>query len=261
MGLVEQLAGEWHDSGIERGDLVMLHSRASRIYRRYRAMGHRVDATVLLQSFLDAVGPDGGLLFPAFRYDFADGVPFDMRHSPSGMGVLSEAARQACGRARTGHPFYSFSCFGKRTEELHGRINLDAFGDSSPFAFLHRQSGKVAILDLDDQHSVTFYHYVEQCLDVPYRFKKRFPGRHIDLDGVERTLTFEMFVRDTDAGVVTHVNPMAELLWRRALYSGFRPGEGSGLRVIGADTLYDATAEVITAGNAEGMLYRIDKGS
>lgn len=259
MDPIDRLVGEWRDSGISRGDLVMLHSRASRVYRRCRALGHRLDSDGLLQSFLKAIGPDGGLLVPAFRYDFADGVAFDMRSSPSGMGALSEAARKACGRNRTGHPFYSFSCFGSVAAELQGRINLDAFGADSPFALLHRNGGKVAVLDLNDQHSVTFYHYVEQCLGVPYRFKKRFTGRHIDLDGVERTLTFEMLVRDLDAGVVTHVNPMGELLWQKGLYHGERPGEGSGLRTIAAADLFDATAEVIRQGRALGMLYRIEK--
>ncbi len=259
MDQIDQLVGEWRDSGIERGDLVMLHSRVDRVYRRYRAFGHRIDTNDLLQSFLRAVGPDGGLLFPAFRYDFADGVPFDMRTSPSGMGALSETARKAYDRNRTGHPFYSFSCFGRCTDELQGRINLDAFGTDSPFALIHQAGGKVAVLDLDDQHSITFYHYVEQCLNVPYRYKKPFTGQHIDLDGVERTLTFEMLVRDRDAGVVTDVNPMGELLWQRGFYRGSRPGEGSGLRTIAATDLFDATAEVISQERALGMLYRIEK--
>lgn len=258
MDLIDRLAGEWQDSGIERGDLVMLHSRITRVYRRYRALGLRLDVDDLLQSFLRAVGPDGGLLVPAFRYDFADGVPFDMRTSPSSMGALSETARKASGRNRTGHPFYAFSCFGHRTDELQGRINCDAFGADSPFSLLHQTGGKVAILDLDDQHSVTFYHYVEQAMNVPYRFKKTFTGQHVDLDGVERTLGFEMLVRDLSAGVVTDVNPMGELLWERGLYHGSRPNEGNGLRTIAAIDLFDATAEIITQGRAPDMLYRIE---
>jgi aminoglycoside 3-N-acetyltransferase len=67
-----------------------------------------------------------------------------------------------------------------------------------------------------------------------------------------------MLVRDLDAGVVTHVNPMGELLWRKGLYHGCRPGEGSGLRTIAAADLFDATAEVIRQGRAPGMLYRIE---
>ena len=258
MNRIDRLVGEWKDGGIERGDLVMLHSHAAPVYRRFRALGERLETADLLQSFLRAVGPDGGLLFPAFRYDFADGVPFDMRTSPSGMGALSEAARIACGRHRTGHPFYSFSCFGHRTDTLHGRINRDAFGSDSPFALLHQAGGKVAILDLDDQHSVTFYHYVEQAMNVPYRFKKEFTGPHINLDGVEQRLTFKMLVRDLKAGVVTDVNPMGALLWEKSLYHGSQPGKSTGLRTIAATDLFDATAEIINQGRAPGMLYRIE---
>ena len=257
MDLIERLAQEWRESGILSDDLVMLHTRADRLYRRYRKLGYRLRSEQIVDSFRLAVGPHGGLLFPTFRYDFADGATMDMRHSASGMGGISEAARRMCGRDRTGHPFYSFACFGRCGEALGGRVNKDAFGVDSPFAWLHQQRGKVAILDLYDQHSVTFYHYVEQCLDVDYRFKKQFIGPHVDLDGVTRTLTFEMFVRDLNAGVVTAVNPMGERLWEMNLYRGARPGEASGLRTIATEDLFDATAKVIQDGEALNMLYRI----
>ena len=61
-----------------------------------------------------------------------------------------------------------------------------------------------------------------------------------------------------DLGVVTAVNPMGERLWELGLYSGDRPGENSGLRVIEARSLYDATAEVIRSGRALGLLYSIE---
>lgn len=258
MNISERMAGEWRDSGIERGDTVLLHSRIGPLMRRYRARGTEPAIGDVLESFLAAVGPQGSILFPAFRYDFAQGKPFDMRTTPSGMGSLSELARQRCDQNRTGHPFFSFSVFGRLAPELKGVINLEDFGDDSPFHRLHLEGGKIAVLDLDDQHSMTFYHYVERRLSVPYRFTKHFTGTHVDLDGTERRLTFDMFVRDLDAGVVTDVNPMGELLWQQGLYRGNCADEGTGLRTIATRDLFDATAKVIQTGQALGHLYRIE---
>ena len=58
--------------------------------------------------------------------------------------------------------------------------------------------------------------------------------------------------------VVTDVDVMGEVLWSRGLYKGDRPGEGSGLRLIDANALFDAVAEVVDQGRAEGLLYRLD---
>jgi aminoglycoside 3-N-acetyltransferase len=51
---------------------------------------------------------------------------------------------------------------------------------------------------------------------------------------------------------------MGELLWKQSLYSGDRPGEGTGLRVIDADPLFLSVERVIDDGKAEGLLYSID---
>jgi len=64
-------------------------------------------------------------------------------------------------------------------------------------------------------------------------------------------------VRKLDQGVVTHVDPMGEVLWASGLYSGDHPGSGSGLRVIDASKLYDAVGSVISQGKARGLLYEI----
>jgi aminoglycoside 3-N-acetyltransferase len=66
-------------------------------------------------------------------------------------------------------------------------------------------------------------------------------------------------VRKIEEGVVTRVDPMGEFLWAKGLYSGDRPGTGSGLRVVHTQPLYDEVASVIGQGKARGMLYEIEK--
>ena len=254
----EALVAGWRKSGIGSGDMVLLHSSLKRTLRRYRKQDPQLDPAAILDSFLLAIGPEGTLLLPLFNFDFTKGIPFDIRSTPSHMGALTEAGRQHQKAVRTGHPIYSFAVIGARAREFKGVVNFSGYGADSPFGLLYRGGGKIAILDLPDQNSVTFYHFVEENLEVPYRYHKTFPGPFTDAAGHSEERTFGLFVRDLDKGIEPYVTPMEEHLWQAGLYKGCRPGEGNGLRTIKASLLYDATASVIKAGKAEGMLCRIE---
>ena len=256
---VAELAAGWRACGLEPGDAVLVHSSLGRTLRRLAKAGvgpHEAVQAVLL-SFLEAIGPDGTLLLPLFNFDFAKGGAFDIRTTPSQMGALTEAARKHPGAVRTGHPIYSFAVIGGEACRFAGLENLSGYGPDSPFALLKALDGKVAVLDLPDQQSMTFYHFVEEACAVPWRYHKRFEGDYAGWDGLEQRRAFSLFVRDLERGVATHVDPMGERLWAQDLYRGDRPGQGRGLRTIGARPLYDAVAAVIAAGEAEGLLYRI----
>ena len=124
-----------------------------------------------------------------------------------------------------------------------------------------RLNGKIAVLDLDDQNSMTYYHHVEEMEKVEYRFFKNFSGEYTNLQGLTENRVYSLFVRSIDQGVKTDVNRMGELLWAQGLYSGSKPGQGSGLRVISVKKLHDITSEVIRKGQALNYLYSIQKDS
>ena len=254
--VIDTLATEWCDSGIKVGDLVLVHSNINRTLRRIAKMGAPADPNIILHSLLRAVGPEGTLLFPLFNFDFPKGITFNIRHTPSQMGALTEAARHWVGAIRTGHPIYSFAAIGHQANLFAGIENFSGYGADSPFGVLHRKGGKVAVIDLPDQNSMTFYHYVEESFGAPYRFHKEFEGRYIDKQGTESTKNFGLFVRDVDRGVMTHVDPMGELLWQKGFYKGSRPKEACGLRVIHAARLYDEVFSILQKGQAEGLLFR-----
>jgi aminoglycoside 3-N-acetyltransferase len=250
-----QLSAEWRQAGIREGDMLLLHSSTKRILRRMIKLGFEPDLETVLESFLDALGPGGTLLLPLFNFDFTTGTAFDIRHTPSHMGALTEAGRVRAGAVRTGHPIYSFAVLGSRKELFAGVNNLSGYGADSPFGMVHKEGGKIAVLDLPDQDSMTFYHYVEESMKVPYRFHKQFTGLYTDFEGNTSPRTYSLFVRKLDEGVVTRVEPMGELLWEKGLYAGDRAGVGSGLRVIDAQNMYDEVAGVIRAGKARDFLY------
>ena len=260
---ITDLAALWRRSGVEAGDTVLLHSSVGRTVRGLMRSGRPAPGVAqdVLDSFLQAVTPTGTLLLPLFNFAFTEGVTFDIRSSPSQMGSLTEAGRQRAASVRTGHPIYSFAVIGAQAERFRGLENFSGYGADSPFGVLRAMGGRIAILDLPDQHSMTFYHHVEEMLEAPWRFHKRFEGGYVGWDGVETRRTFGLYVRDLERGVVTDVDPMGERLWARGLYRGERPGQESGLRTIDANLLFEAVAEVIAAGDAEGLLYRVEKAS
>jgi aminoglycoside 3-N-acetyltransferase len=254
---VDLLSEQWLACGVRQGDMLLLHSSTRGTLRRLKKLGFAMDVEAILDSFLRAVGENGTLLLPLFNFDFCDGLPFDIQTTPSHMGALTEAGRLRPTAVRTGHPIYSFAVLGKQSHHFHGVDNFSGYGGDSPFAILHRNGGKIAILDLPDQESMTFYHYVEESMSVDYRFHKRFtaPYKNFDVEVTDRT--YSLFVRKVDEGVVTHVDPMGEILWQKGLYSGDRPGTRYGLRVIAAESVYDEVASVIELGKARGTLYEI----
>ena len=253
----DELVEQWRMAGLVPGDTVLIHSRIKRLLMRYRA--DRISPDEILESFLKAVGPAGTVLFPLFNFDFTKGVPFDLRDTPSQMGALTEEARLHPNSIRTGHPIYSFAVIGRQTDKFKDIDNFSGYGKDSPFGILHQMNGKIAVLDLPDQHSMTFYHYIEEMHEVEYRYHKTFVGDYTDNSGCKEQKIYGLYVRNIENGILTHVNPTGDLMWDANLYSGDRPGKGSGFRVISASKMYDYVSEIILTGRAKGLLYRIEE--
>jgi aminoglycoside 3-N-acetyltransferase len=247
-----ELIYQWRKCGVNPGDVLLVHSSLKRVLR-----AHKVSPKEVMESFVEAVGPDGTVLFPLFNFDFTKGIPFDIRNTPSQMGVLTESARTHPNAVRSGHPIYSFAAIGANAHKFNVN-NFSGYGPDSPFHVLRELNGKIGVLDLPDQHSMTFYHHVEEMNDVPYRFHKTFTGQYTDFDGTTTEREYGLFVRNLEKGVQTDVNAMGELLWDKGLYRGDRPGTDAGLRTISAREMYEAVSNVITSGDALGLLYSIE---
>ncbi|NOU49222.1 AAC(3) family N-acetyltransferase [Pseudoalteromonas sp. JBTF-M23] len=256
--MIKTLAQEWKQAGVQDGDILLLHSNIKRTFKRYLKIGIKLSANDILMSFIDAVGTKGTLILPLFNFDFTKGVPFDIRNTPSQMGAITEAARMYPCAIRTGHPIYSFAVIGHHASKFENIDNYSGYGADSPFALLKDLDGKIAVLDLPDQNSMTFYHHVEEMLEVDYRYHKTFCADYMNASAEQSKKEYGLFVRDLDKGVVTHVNPAGELMWEAGLYSGDRPKEGTGLRVISAQKMYDFVSDLINTGKAINTLYRVE---
>lgn len=147
----------------------------------------------------ELVGRKGLVLFPVFSWAFCKGAAFDCCRTKGEVGILgNHILFHRSDFARTSHPIYSFMTWGQNAEMLCRMQNQESWGRQSPFTYLHGAGAKQLNLNVSTQRSFTFQHYVEQSLEVPYRYPKYFMGRYIDMNGNEEVRTYSMYVQDLD---------------------------------------------------------------
>lgn len=257
--VLDSLIENWQRSGIEKGDLVLVHSSLKRLLKKLSAdFGGLVTPEDIFNSLLKTLGSDGTLILPLYNFDFPKSGYFNIKETPSQMGALTEIGRLHPDSVRTGHPIYSFAVIGRHSSAFKDIDNKSGYGADSPFAKIKELEGKIAVIGLSDQDSMTSYHFVEEQNLVDYRYFKDFDGEYIDWNGSESHKTYSLFVRDLDKGVKTDVNRMMDQLWKIGAYKGEKHDEGYGMRTISFARFFQETDSVIKKGEAINFLYSIE---
>ena len=81
--------------------------------------------------------------------------------------------------------------------------NVSGYGADSPFGMLRDLDGKIAVLDIVENGSMTFHHHVEEMMLVDYRYMKYFEGDYIDSTGLKTKKSYSIYVRDLESKVET----------------------------------------------------------
>lgn len=233
----EQLVDGFRNLGVMQGDTLLVHSS-------YKSFGE-VDGgpETVVRALETALGTDknGTLIMPTFNFDFNKGVPWDVRKTRSKMGALTEIVRMDPRSKRVFHPFYSFAILGKHAEMLGALRYKSAYERNSVFGKLRDLDGKIMVIGLSYNNSMTFFHHIEQMEGVDYRFLKQFTGEVTDENGNTYTDTFEMLVRDIDKGVLTMVDPMGALMEEKGVIKSAKIGEAD-VKLMKANEVYEFTA-------------------
>ena len=249
---LNDLVAGFRSLGVEAGDTMLVHSS----YKSFGPVdGGPQTGIRALQLALDTDG-DGTLIMPTFNFDFNKGQAWDVRTTPSKMGVLTEVVRQDPRAKRVFHPFYSFAILGKHAEMLGSLRYKSAYERNSVFGKLRDLDGKIMVIGLSYNDSMTFFHHIEQMEGVDYRFLKQFTGQVTDADGTTYTDTFEMLVRDIDKGVLTMVDPMGNLMEEQGVIKSTQIGEAA-VKLMKANEAYAFTAREMR--RDPHLLYRIEK--
>ena len=232
---IEKLVEGFRNLGVEEGDTLLVHSS-------YKSLGEVQGGPQTVIRALEAVlGTEGTLIMPTFNFDFNKGIPWDVRKTRSKMGALTEVVRMDPRAKRVFHPFYSFAILGKHAEMLGSLRYKSSYERDSVFGKLRDLDGKIMVIGLSYNDSMTFFHHIEQMEGVDYRFLKQFTGEVTDENGNTYTDTFEMLVRDIDKGVMTMVDPMGALMEQAGIVRIRKIGEAE-VKLMKANEVYEFTA-------------------
>lgn len=148
--------------GVAPGDSILVHCSFGEEF------GFRGSMDQLIDAFLAAVGSTGNLLMVSMPYIGAassylgQAKVFDVRKTPSAMGLVTEAFRRRSGVVRSANPMHPVLVSGPRAAEFVAGHESCAFsiGPDTPFDRLLQKSGKVIFFNTR-LTSFTFYHFLE----------------------------------------------------------------------------------------------------
>jgi aminoglycoside 3-N-acetyltransferase len=235
--------------GIEKGNIVMVHSRIFTIGKLAGLKDKKRVLNCFIDALLEVVGEEGTLIFPTFTLSVCKTGVFDILRTKSEVGVLSEIARNRQDSVRASHPFYSVAFIGK---EKFQNVCVDTcFGENSIFDIIHKENlkddedVKLLSIGVEIPPSVfTYIHYIEEIMKVPYRYHKEFKGKLIDCDGDEKQFRTSFYVRDLDVPVVFDAEKCWGLWQEKKIVDVENFGNSSICAVSEAD-IYKVTSEVI----------------
>jgi aminoglycoside 3-N-acetyltransferase len=179
------LINGWQALGVRPGGVLLVHASL-------RSLGPlNGGAETVVQSLLEALGPQGTLLMPALSYRTVGpkSPVFNVATTPSCVGALPEYFRTRPGTLRSVHPTHSVSGVGPQVEDLLGEHirSTTPCGPYSPFARLPGVSGQILFLGCG-LHPNTSMHAVEERVDPEYLYGEEVDYRVILADGSQQRM-------------------------------------------------------------------------
>ncbi len=178
-------------------EVLMVHSSVNHMLPMYSG-----NALELVRMLIDFCGPERTLAMPAFYFGesklggawqtFRQNPVFDLRRTPSQMGLATEIFRRTKGVVQSRHPVYRISALGPLARELtegHERAQTSA-GAGTPFERMAARD--TLILGIGKSfHVMTQVHHVDDLLGDAFPVPRRTPAEGSPLvvtliDGDER---------------------------------------------------------------------------
>jgi len=222
----EQIVNDLRNLGIQKGDVIFVHSSL-------KSIGFVEGGTeTVIDALTEAVGPDGTLAMPCFSLTgsmvetLEHGSVFDPKRTPSAVGAITEAFRRRPDVCRSIHPTHSVCAWGARAEwATSGHENAGTnFGPGTPFHKIMEEGGLIVGLGIDFG-PVTFVHVIEDTInDFPLNVycDKEYIATVIDNDGNER----EMRVKAHDPKVARTRIDKEEGKWIRDFLTKYLTAKG-----------------------------------
>jgi len=203
------LSARLEQLGVRQGDVLFVHSSLDAF------AGFQGDPTAVIATLQQCVGPSGTLLMPQQPFsgsaiEWAEsGKVFDVRRTPTRMGLLPELFRRMPGVSRSLHPTHSVAAWGRQAAwfiETHHEAKSPC-GLLSPYMRLYEAGGKVLHLG-SPFATTTFLHAADEILRDSLPFSPLTERVYLmkvrDSEGRDREIGQQLFdssfgaVRDPD---------------------------------------------------------------
>ena len=195
------LSAKLRAMGIRPGDTLLVHSAYGPL------LGFEGTPGNLIEAFLEAVGPTGNLLMVSLPYTSATSdylrrtEVFDVRKTPSRMGLVSESFRRLKGVRRSLHPTHPLLAYGPKSDWIvsgHEECRFPC-GEGTPYEKLFELKGKVLFFGVTE-YSFTFHHYLEDRVKnrIPFALYETepYPIKVVDEAGNERQMRAYAFTKE-----------------------------------------------------------------
>ncbi len=166
----DSLSTRLRNIGLQKGDVVMVHSAMSKI-------GYLQDGPeTFVNALFDVIGKEGTLCMPSspvkmLQLDYIKGNPeFDVGNTPSAMGAITEYFRLMPETKRSLHPTEPVCASGPLADQL----TKDHFGCETPYTVnspwkkLMEADGKILYVGVTLDNAGTHLHTLEDAVDFKY---------------------------------------------------------------------------------------------
>jgi aminoglycoside 3-N-acetyltransferase len=192
--------------GIKKGDNLFIHSSIDMINTILTPLQ-------VLDLILELVGENGSVSAPTFiRYSSKEWMEmdkkFDIKKTPSGMGIFSERVRRYKGSKRSLHPTKSVAMIGAIADKVLNEHHLDIyqFGSKSPFMKLLEHNVKIIGLGVPLSY-LSMVHMVEDVYpaNYPKKINEDMIYKKVCINESKEEIVVKTFVHDLK--VVVKANP------------------------------------------------------
>jgi aminoglycoside 3-N-acetyltransferase len=186
--------------GVRPGDTIMVHSSFSDHH------GFRGSVDDLIKVLIEAVGSEGNLMMVSLPYrsassDYLARVKrFDVRKTPSMMGLVSEFFRRRSDVVRSLNPSHPILARGPKADWLIADHAACVYpcGPGTPFDKLAQLDGMAVFINVS-LSTFTFFHYLEHLVGPNLPFRLYEDGLYqipvVDEQGVTRIVPTYAFAR------------------------------------------------------------------